>query len=148
MTTSESTDRPLSRQEVESFIYKYWNIFASKQVRAHEASFAPESFIFSSSSKRIEPGRLVLLRRQREYMNDATKLTVQVANLQIEVPGANVAVAAYNIQFDAEKRLVKDAGGQKQGEKHLPNARVTHVIVRDQQGNLKIFHEHISHPTE
>jgi ketosteroid isomerase-like protein len=81
-------------------------------------------------------------------MNDATKLMVQVTNLQIEVPAPNVAVAAYNIQFDAEKRLVKDAGGQKQAEKHLPNARVTHVIIRDQQGDLKIFHEHISHPTE
>src|SRR6266481_1361028 len=118
MTTSESIDRPLSRQEVESFIYKYWNIFASKQVRAHEASFSPESFIFSSSSKRIEPGRLVLLRRQREYMNDATKLTVHVTNLQIEVPGPNIAVAAYNIQFDAEKRRVKAARVQKRGEKH------------------------------
>jgi hypothetical protein len=148
MATSESTDRPLTRQEVESFVYKYWTIFSSKQVQAHEASFAPESFIFSSSSKRIEPGRLVLLRRQREYMNDATRLTVHVSNLQIEVPSTKIAVAAYNIQFDAEKRLVKDASGQKQGEKHLPNARVTHVIVRDHQGNLKILHEHISHPTE
>jgi spore coat polysaccharide biosynthesis predicted glycosyltransferase SpsG len=45
--TSESTSRPLNKQEVESFVYKYWSIFASKQVRAHEASFAPESFIFS-----------------------------------------------------------------------------------------------------
>lgn len=148
MTPSESTDRPLSRQEVESFIYKYWSIFAAKDVRAHEASFAPESFIFSSSSKRIEPGRLVLLRRQREYMNNATRLTVQVTNLQTELPSPNIAIAAYNIQFDAEKRLLKDASGQKQGEKHLPNARVTHVIIRDHQGNLKIFHEHISHPTE
>jgi hypothetical protein len=144
----ESTERPLSKQEVESFVYSYWSIFSSKQVRAHEASFASESFIFSSASKRIEPGRLVLLRRQREYMNDATKLTVQVTNLQIEVPGPNIAVAAYNIQFDAENRLVKDASGQKAGEKHLPNARVTHVIIRDHQGSLKILHEHISHPTE
>ncbi|SRR5258708_18781706 len=146
--TPASTDRPLSRPEVESFVYKYWSIFASKDVRAHEASFASESFIFSSASKRIEPGRLVLLRRQREYMNNATKLTVHVTNLQIEVPGPTIAVAAYNIQFDAENRLVKDASGQKTGEKHLPNARVTHVIIRDHQGNLKILHEHISHPTE
>src|SRR5258708_28493698 len=146
--TPESTDRPLSRPEVEAFVYKYWSIFASKEVRAHEASFSPESFIFSSSSKRIEPGRLVLLRRQREYMNDTTRLTVHVTNLQIELPSPEVAVAAYNIQFDAEKRVVSDSSGRKIAEKHLPNARVTHVIVCDEHGDLKILHEHISRPTE
>jgi ketosteroid isomerase-like protein len=115
-------------------------------VRAHDASFAPDAFIFSSSSKRIEPGRLVLLRRQREYMNADTKITVQVTNLQIELPAPNIAIAAYNIQFDSENRFM-EASGKKKGEKHLPNARVTHVIISDEQGNLKIFHEHISHPT-
>jgi ketosteroid isomerase-like protein len=145
---SESTTPPLTRAEVEAFVRKYWSIFAAKQVRAHDSSFASDSFIFSSSSKRVEPGRLVLLRRQREYMSDSTKVTVQVSNIQIETVAPDVAVAAYNIQFDAERRIIKDAAGKTQGEKHLPNARVTHVVVRDQEGNLKILHEHISRPTD
>jgi ketosteroid isomerase-like protein len=145
---SELTGRPLTRAEVEAFVHKYWSIFAAKQVRAHDSSFTAESFIFSSSSKRVEPGRLVLLRRQREYMSDSTKVTVQVSNIQIETLGPDAAVAAYNIQFDAEKRVVRDAAGTTQGEKHLSNARVTHVVVRDQEGNLKILHEHISRPTD
>src|SRR5882672_8570036 len=110
MATRLTTD-PGTRTEVESFVRKYWDIFAAKQVRAHESSFTSDSFIFSSSSKRIEPGRLVLIRRQREYMNDATKLTIHVSNMQVETMGTDVAVAAYNIQFDAEKRVVKDAAG-------------------------------------
>src|SRR5882672_69051 len=110
MATRLTTD-PATRAEVESFVRKYWDIFAAKQVRAHESSFTSDSFIFSSSSKRIEPGRLVLMRRQREYMNDSTKFTILVSNIQVETMGPDVAVAAYNIQFEAEKRVVKDAAG-------------------------------------
>lgn len=146
--TSELASPPVTSAEVESFVEKYWRVFAEKRIREHESSFTLGSSIFSSSSRRIELGRLVLIRRQREYMNDSTTVTVRVKNLQVETLGRDAAVAAYNIQFDAVKRMVKDAGGARQGEKHLPNARVTHVIVRDQEGNLKILHEHISRPLE
>jgi len=145
--TANPTTSVLTRAEVESFLHKHWNNFASKRLRAHEDSFAPNSFIFSSSSKRVEPGRLMLLRRQREYMNDSTRITVQLSNLEVEFVGPDAAVAAYNLQFDAEKRLVTDAAGQKAAEEHLLHGRVTHVLVRDTDGNLKILHEHISRPT-
>ncbi len=146
--TPDPTASILTRAEVEAFLNKHWNNFASKRLRAHEDSFAPNSFIFSSSSKRVEPGRLMLLRRQREYMNDSTRITVQLSNLEVEFMGPDAAVAAYNLQFDAEKRVVADAAaGQKTSEEHLLHGRVTHVIIRDADGSLKILHEHISRPT-
>jgi hypothetical protein len=145
--TPDPTTSILTRPEVESFLHKHWDNFASKRLRAHEDSFAPNSFMFGSSSKRVEPGRLVLLRRQREYMNESTRITAQLSNLEVEFVGTDAAVAAYNLQFDAEKRIVADAAGQKTSEEHLLNGRVTHVIVRDENGNLKILHEHISRPT-
>jgi hypothetical protein len=143
----DPTTNILTRAEVESFLHKYWDNLAAKRLRAHEDCFASNSFIFSSSSKRVEPGRVMLLRRQREYMNESTRITAQVSNLEVEFIGSDGAVAAYNLQFDAEKRIVTDAAGQKSAEEHLLQGRVTHVLVRDPDGNLKILHEHISRPT-
>jgi hypothetical protein len=114
--TSDPATRALTRAEVESFLHQYWNNLASKKVQAHEDSFAPNSFIFGSSSKRVEPARLALLRRQREYMNESTRITAQMTNLQMEFIGTDAAVAAYNLQFEVDKRIVTDAGGQKTAE--------------------------------
>src|SRR5260370_21347476 len=125
---ADPTTGILTRAEVESFLNKYWNNLAAKRLRAHEDCFALNSFIFSSSSKRVEPGRLMLLRRQREYMNDSTRITVQMSNLEVEFIGPDGAVAAYNLHFDAERRVVADAAaGQKTSEEHLLHGRVTHA---------------------
>ena len=77
----DPTSSALTRAEVESFLTRHWNNFASKRLRAHEDSFAPNSFIFSSSSKRVEPGRLMLLRRQRERKKKEQPPNAHPANL-------------------------------------------------------------------
>src|SRR5258708_25017873 len=123
---ADPTTSILTRAEVESFLNKYWNNLAAKRLRAHEDCFALNSFIFSSSSKRVEPGRLMLLRRQREYMNDSTRITVQLSNLEVEFIGPYAAVAAYNLHFDAEKRDAPDAdAGEKTSEEAVLHSPVT-----------------------
>src|SRR5258708_12432208 len=100
---ADPTTSILTRAEVESFLNKYWNNLAAKRLRAHEDCFALNSFIFSSSSKRFEPGRLMLLRRQREYMHDSTRITVQRNNPKAAFIGPPLSVASHHLSSTPAK---------------------------------------------
>jgi ketosteroid isomerase-like protein len=86
----------------------------------------------------------VLVRRRREYMAGSGKMKVDVGHIDVEIMGANAAVAAYTMQLYAEKELAPAVARSRVSEEHLKDARVTHVFVRQNDGRLKIVHEHIS----
>jgi ketosteroid isomerase-like protein len=137
---------PLTRTEVESAVRSYWNISASKQADRQQDCYAENALIFTSSSRRVEPGRLVLVRRRREYMAASGKMKVDVGHIDVEVIGANAAVAVYTMQLEAEKELAPAVARSRVSEERLKDARVTHIFVRQNDGRLKIVHEHISVP--
>jgi hypothetical protein len=140
--------RPIAKMDVEIAIRNYWIVFMAKQAEQQQDCFAESAFIFASTSRRIEPGRLVLLRRQREYMSAGATVNVSVGHIEVELLGENTAVAAYTMQFDAEQKEVVSAGSARTAEEHLPNARVTQVFLRHPDGILRIVHEHVSIPDE
>ena len=134
---------PLTTREVEAAVQKYWAVSAAKAAEQQQAFYASHAIVFTSSSRRSEPARLVSMQRQREYLAKSTRLRIQVADIQVVPIGANAAVAAYTLEFHAEQIPV--AGSiTKRPEEHLSNARVTHVFERNEEGELKIVHEHIS----
>lgn len=126
---------------------RVWELFAAKKVDQWQSFYADFASVFGTASKRPEPARLVVLRRQREYLTHATKVLVHVGKVDVEVIGPDCAVAAYTMQLDAEQIARLSAGGQKEHEEHLENARVTHVFQRETDGSLRIVHEHISAAT-
>jgi ketosteroid isomerase-like protein len=133
----------LTAKEVEEAVQKYWSISAAKDAEEQQASYAGHALVFTSSSKRVEPARLVSMQRQREYLAKSTKLRIQVAGVQVILLGTDAAVAAYTLEFHAEQ--IPLAGTiTKRPQEHLSNARVTHVFERNENGELKIAHEHIS----
>lgn len=137
---------PLTKTEVESAVRSYWTISSSKQADRQQDCYAESAIIFTSSSRRAEPGRLVLVRRRREYMMGSGKMRVDVGHIDVEVIGTNAAVAVYTMQFEAQKTLAPGVAHMNASEEHLKDARVTHVFVRQSDGHLKIVHEHISIP--
>jgi ketosteroid isomerase-like protein len=142
----QSAVMPLTKTEVESAVRTYWSISASKQADRQQDCYAENAVIFTSSSRRAEPGRLVLVRRRREYMMGSGKMRVDVGHIEVEVIGSNAAVAVYTMQFDAQKTLAPGVARSNAEQEHLKDARVTHIFVRQHDGNLKIMHEHISIP--
>jgi len=50
----------------------------------------------------------------------------------------------YTMQFEAEKELSPGVARTGISQEQLKDARVTHVFVRQNDGRLKIVHEHIS----
>lgn len=123
---------------------RVWELFASKKIDQWQSFYADVASVFGTASKRPEPARLVVLRRQREYLTSVTRLAVHVGKVDVEIIGPDCAVAAYTMQLDAEQIARLSAAGQKDHQEHLENARVTHVFQRDSDGRLRIVHEHIS----
>jgi len=137
----------LSASEVESAVRRVWELFAAKKVDQWQSLYSDVASVFGTASKRPEPARLVVLRRQREYLTSATKVRVSVGKIDVELIGPDCAVAAYIMQLDAEQITRLSAAGQREHEEHLESARVTHVFQRDSDGGLRIVHEHISAAT-
>ena len=137
----------LSASEVESAVRRVWELFAAKKVDQWQSLYSDVASVFGTASKRPEPARLVVLRRQREYLTSATKVRVSVGKIDVELIGPDCAVAAYIMQLDAEQITRLSAAGQREHEEHLESARVTHVFHRDSDGCLRIVHEHISAAT-
>jgi ketosteroid isomerase-like protein len=136
----------LSQGEIESAVRRFWELFASKRTDLWQNHYADTALVFGTASKRPEPARLVVMRRQREYLAGATKMEIKVNRVEVEMLGSDCAVAAYLLQLHAEDVAKPTAEGHVTHEEHLENARVTHVFQRQQDGGLKIVHEHISAP--
>lgn len=138
----------LNKIEIEAAVRNFWELFAAKKTEVWQKFYADVALVFATGSKRPEPARLVVLRRQREYLASAAKMRIEVRNIDVELLGSDCGVAVYMLRLDAEQIAKPSASGAKDHEEHLENARVTHVFSRLEDGSLKIVHEHISAPTE
>ena len=134
---------PVPAREVENFVQKYWAVAAAKDAEQQQVFYGNDAIVFTSTSKRAEPALLVSMQRRREYLSKDTKLRIHVAGIRVSAVGADGAVAAYTLEFHAEKIPLHGAIS-KRPEEHLSNARVTQVLERNEKGELKIVHEHIS----
>jgi ketosteroid isomerase-like protein len=136
----------VTKAEIESAVQAYWKTLAAKEAVRQQNFYADSATVFATNSKKLEPARLVLLRRQREYLTTITRTSVQVGEIQVEIIGPGHALAAYIIQLDAKHVAKASSAGQQGAEEHLENARVTHLFQRQHDGSLAIVHEHISVP--
>jgi ketosteroid isomerase-like protein len=136
----------LTKADVESAVRGYWRALSAKEAVQQQNFYNDHASIFATDSNRLERARIVLLRRQREYLSAATKTAVHVGEIEVELLGPHHAVAAYTIQLDAKHVARLLSSGNSTAEEHLENARVTHIFQRQNDGALRIVHEHISVP--
>lgn len=136
----------LTKADVESAVRGYWRALSAKEAVQQQNFYDDHAGIFATESSRLERARVVLLRRQREYLSAATRTAVQVGEIEVDLIGPHHAVAAYTIQLDAKHIARTLSSGSAVAEEHLENARVTHIFQRQSDGALRIVHEHISVP--
>jgi ketosteroid isomerase-like protein len=124
-------------------VQRFWKMFQDKDAEAIHRCYAPEAMVFSSSGSRPEPGRLASARRQREYFQAQTVVTVKLGQMDVAMLGDHAAVCGYSFDFDATQVAT---GLDNNAEEHLHDGRVTQVFCYDSEGQLRIMHEHISIP--
>jgi ketosteroid isomerase-like protein len=143
---AQNDSEPISRTEVETAVRHYWDCSTSKRAQGQQDCYSEDAQIFATSSQRLEPGRLVHLRRAREYLSGQASTRAQLGAIEVQSIGKDGALAAYTLQFHADHKEMAGTMTGRPAEEHLLNARVTHVFVRGPNGLLKIIHEHISIP--
>lgn len=137
------TTTSLTPETIRAEVARFWNAFTSKSADILEDLYAHESTCFGSASNRSEPGRLAATRRQREYFAAAASMRSQLGHVDVVMLGETAGVASYTFQFHATK---VSAARSKATEEHIANGRATQVFSLDQDGVLRIIHEHFSLP--
>jgi ketosteroid isomerase-like protein len=128
-------------EEIRSEVVRFWNVFSSKSPELLEGFYASDATVFASMGIRAEPGRLAVARRKREYFNRQTSVKVQIGFVDVQIIGDMAAVATYTFKFHG---LGIVSGATKDAEETIDNGRATQVFVLDNDGHLRILHEHLS----
>jgi ketosteroid isomerase-like protein len=142
--STENIPSYLTKAEVEFAVRNFWELFVAKKTEQWKGYYAEVALVFGSSSKRPEPSRLAVLRRQREYLASSAKMTIEIGRVEVDLLSRDCGVAAYLMRLDATNIAKQSASGQHVSEEHLEGARVTQIFQRQEDGKLRIVHEHIS----
>ena len=135
----------ITTEQVLSAVRSFWQAFESKSADALAEFYAHEGTVFGSESPRPEPARLATARRQREYFHSHSTVKATPGEIEVIPIGEHAAIAIYNFKFHANK-LSSIMG--KALEETIEGGRATQVFGLNPQGELKIFHEHLSVPAK
>ncbi len=132
--------KPVTVEEVSAEVVRFWKTFADKSADL-ENFYSFDARVFGSMATRLELGRSAAVRRIREYFQKGTVLDTRVTGpIEVILLGEN-AVATYTYEFHVTGARV---GLGRIADEHITDGRVTQVFVRDEDGALRIVHEHIS----
>jgi ketosteroid isomerase-like protein len=130
----------ISPEQVRAEVRRFWKVYCSKSKDEFAELYFPEATVLEIDARRVEPALLMVARRARELFSPQASLNAKLGSIDVQVLEPGVAVASYGLHF----HLVRVAANNKRFESDMPVTRVTHVFQRDQNGALRIIHEHMS----
>jgi len=133
----------ISPEDVRTAVRRFWTILCGKSKEKFAEMYFSGASVFSSTASRTEPGRLMLARRMRKIFDSSTSLNAELGTIEVQILGDNTAVAAYVYAFHA----TETGSDGSRTRRTTPFARATHIFQRDEQGALRIIHEHLSSAT-
>jgi ketosteroid isomerase-like protein len=130
----------ISTELVRAAVARFWDAFETKSADQLEELYEPQATVWSSTGSRLEPGRLAVMRRRREYFGPRGNMVVSVKDIEIRLLG-KVAVACYAFELSADRVVGAMAQVSKE---EIPLGRATQVFMIDDASKLLIAHEHLS----
>jgi len=132
--------RDISADEIRAEVRKFWDSFSRKSKTRFGEMYLPSATVFAIDARRMELARLMLVRRERELFGPASLVVAKLGSIDVQLLGANLAVASYPFHFSITRALP----GDKSYQAEIPSGRATQVFQRDEEGVLRIIHEHMS----
>jgi ketosteroid isomerase-like protein len=133
----------VTAEEVREAVKRVWDANTSKGTEALAAMYATGSFVFTTDGVRPEPGKLVAMRREREYFHKDTSLQVDLGPIEVHILSDQAAVAYYTFNLRVKQKQISPG---KFADEDIPTGRITQVIQRQSDGKLLVLHEHLSVP--
>lgn len=131
---------PISPDEVRSEVKKFWDFFSRKSKSRFGEMYLPSATVFAADSRRIEPARLMLLRRERELFGPSSLVAAKLGTIDVQLLGPDLAVASYPLHWS----ITRTFASQKRVQVDMPYVRATQAFQSDDKGVLRITHEHMS----
>ncbi|HLJ30754.1 MAG TPA: DUF4440 domain-containing protein [Candidatus Angelobacter sp.] len=126
-------------EQVRAVIRSYWDSLASKSKQKLADLYASDAIVFMADTRRSEPARLMIERRNREFFDTQGSAGAQLGEIEVHVPGPDVAIASYSYHFRAIR-----VRGNNRVQIDMPLTRATQVFRREAGGELRLVHEHLS----
>ncbi|HEV3317891.1 MAG TPA: hypothetical protein VG488_13015 [Candidatus Angelobacter sp.] len=130
----------ISPEQVRAEVRRFWKVYCSKRQDEFADLYFPDATVLEIDARRVEPALLMVARRARELFSPLSSLNAELGSIDVQILEPGVAVASYGLHF----HLVRVVANGKRFESDMPVTRVTHVFQRDQNGTLRIIHEHMS----
>jgi len=131
---------PISPTQIRVEIKKFWDAFAGKSKSGFENLYSPTATVFSVDGRRSEPGRLMLVRREREFFGLQSSVGARLGEIVVQVLAPNLAVAAYPFHFS----VIRSLANGRRVQVEVPFGRATQIFQQDEHGACRIIHEHLS----
>ena len=129
-----------SSPQIKVEIKKFWDTFTSKSKSGFQDLYSPTATVFSADGRRSEPGRLMWVRREREFFGPKSSVGAKVGEIVVQTLGPRLAVASYAFHFSVIRALPNGSRAQVE----MPFGRATQVFQQDDYGSWRIIHEHLS----
>jgi ketosteroid isomerase-like protein len=134
----------VTTEEVCEIVKQVWDANTSKKTDALAGMYATGSSVFTTDGVRPEPGKLVAMKREREYFHKDTSLQVDLGPIEVHILSDQAAVAYYTFNLRVKQKQISPG---KFADEDMPTGRITQVVERQSDGRLLVIHEHLSVPT-
>src|SRR6266849_10495073 len=124
----------VSVEQISAAVHRYWDALASKAKEKLTAFYASDAIVFMADTKRNEPARLMIERRNREFFDTQGSAGAKVGPIDVQIPGPDVAIATYSYDFHAIR--IKS---NKRFRVEMQSARATQIFRRDADGVWRII---------
>jgi ketosteroid isomerase-like protein len=129
----------ISADHVRATVRGYWDALAKKSKQKLADFYAPDAIVFMADTKRNEPAKLMIERRNREFFDAQGSASAQLGEIDVHIPGPHVAIATYSYHFSAIR-----IRNNNRVRIDMPNTRATQVFRLEPDGVLHLVHEHLS----
>src|SRR5579864_4814197 len=126
-------------EDVSTQVHRFWNAYCNGSKHILAEMYLPSAIVFGTFARRSEPVQLTLARRLRKVGNLKSSMSAQLGPIDVQAVG-DIAVASYPYHF----HLIKANSDGSRLDIDAPYARGTQIFQSDQNGALRIVHEHLS----
>jgi ketosteroid isomerase-like protein len=130
----------ISPEDVRAEVQRFWAILTGKLKAKLEDMYSPTAVVFTGTGKRSESARLIAARRSRQLSAASSNRSGELDSIEVQIVGPDAAIAAYTYNYHGHK--IRSDGAKVQLDTLL--GRATQIFQRDEDGVLRIVHEHLS----
>jgi len=133
----------VSPDQVRAQIGEFWKIMCGKSTGRLEELYSSAALLLTGKARKPETASMALARRVRQIAAPGAHAEAEVGWVEVDVPAPKLAIASYTYKFHHTRS--GEGGGLQQ--RHTLFGRATQIFQLDENGALRIVHEHLSAAT-